>query len=87
MQRLVVAMILLVGWTTAIALYVSAPPVIENDEVYEMEHSKKYLRDIERIGGKATVPLLAGGVSVAGAYVLVSRSGRPDAGDDRPRSG
>jgi len=104
---LVVAMILLVGWTTAIALYVSAPPVIENDEVYEMEHSKKYLRDIERIGGKATVftsELNAWVESrwegktraytvawlaaiVAGAYVLGSRAGRTDAGDDRPRSG
>ncbi len=51
-----VAIILLVGWTAAALLYVTAPsPPEGGDEVYELEHSKKYLREVERIGGKAGV--------------------------------
>ncbi|GEJ59029.1 hypothetical protein [Anaeromyxobacter diazotrophicus] len=54
-RRLVVAAILVAGWTLAAALYVTTPPVVEDPEIYEMEHSKKALRDLERIGGKAAV--------------------------------
>lgn len=54
-HRLVVAMILLVGWTIAGALYATVPPIVENAEVYEMEHSKKYVRALEQVGGKAAV--------------------------------
>ena len=54
--RLVVAAILIVGWTVAAAMYVGAPPpAAEDAEIDEMEHSKKYLRDVEIVGGKAAV--------------------------------
>ena len=53
--RLVVACILALGWSIAAGVYLTAAPAVEDDEVYEMEHSKKSLRDIERIGGKAAV--------------------------------
>jgi hypothetical protein len=51
--RAVVACILAVGWILAAFAWVTAPPVVENDDVYDLEHSKKYLRELERIGGKA----------------------------------
>lgn len=55
-SRLVVAIILIVGWTIAAGGYVSAPPPVPEDpDVYDMEHSKKYLRQVEMIGGKAAV--------------------------------
>jgi hypothetical protein len=55
-HRLVVAIVLIVGWSIAAALYVGAPPPVPEDpDIYDMEHSKKYVRDIERIGGKAAV--------------------------------
>lgn len=54
-RSLVVAAILVAGWTLAAALYVTTPPAAEDPEIYEMEHSKKALRDLERIGGKAAV--------------------------------
>jgi hypothetical protein len=54
--RLVVAIILIVGWTIAAGVYVTAPPPApESYEVDDLEHSKKYLRQIEMIGGKAAV--------------------------------
>ncbi len=54
--RVVVAGILLAGWAIAAAVYVSAPPPEpENDDVYDMEHSKKYQLQLEKIGGKAAV--------------------------------
>jgi hypothetical protein len=53
-DRLVVAVILIVGWTIAAGAYMSAPPPMPEDaDVYDMEHSKKYLRQVEIIGGKA----------------------------------
>ena len=55
-SRLVVAVILIVGWTIAAAVYVgSPPPAAEDAEIDEMEHTKKYLRDVEIVGGKAAV--------------------------------
>jgi hypothetical protein len=51
--------ILLVGWSAALAVYVAAAPAPQDDEIsdeiYDMQHSKKYLRQIESIGGKAAV--------------------------------
>lgn len=50
------AIILAVGWSLAGALYLTAPaPAPEDPEIQEMEHSKKYQRELERIGGKAAV--------------------------------
>jgi hypothetical protein len=54
--RRVAAAILVAGWTIAAAVWVTAPPPPpQNDDVYDMEHSKKYLLQVERIGGKAAI--------------------------------
>lgn len=58
--RRVVAAILIVGWAIALGAYLTAPaPVAEDEqvsgEIYDMEHSKTHLRQIEMIGGKAAV--------------------------------
>jgi len=52
---LVTGGIVVVGWSIALALYLAAAIVPEDDEVYEMEHSKAYLRKIEEMGGQAGV--------------------------------
>lgn len=50
-----VAGILAVGWGVAIAVYVTVAPVVEDELVEDWEHSRRYVREIERIGGKAAV--------------------------------
>ena len=50
-----VASIVIVGWTIAAAAYLSAPPTVDDPDVYEMQHSRRYLREVERIGGKAGI--------------------------------
>ena len=47
--------ILAVGWSIAVAVYATAAPVVEDDLVDDWEHSRKYLLQLERIGGKAAV--------------------------------
>ncbi len=54
-RRLVVAGILAVGWGAAAAIYVAAPAVDENPDVYDLEHSREYERQVEVLGGKATL--------------------------------
>ncbi len=39
----------------ALIVYITSAPTAEDVDVYDMEHSKKYLREIERIGGKSAV--------------------------------
>ena len=34
-------------------VYVMAGPRVEDDDLYDIEHSKRYLRQVEMIGGKA----------------------------------
>jgi hypothetical protein len=51
----VVGCILALGWGISIAVYATARPVVENDEIYEMQNSKRNLRELERLGGKAAV--------------------------------
>jgi hypothetical protein len=58
--RLVVATILIVGWSIAAGVYLSTPPPVPEDaevsgEIYDMEHSKVHLRQLETVGGKAAV--------------------------------
>ena len=50
---LVASSILAVGWSAALGVYVSTRPALENDEALDVQHSKAYLRDLERIGGWA----------------------------------
>lgn len=52
-RRVVLAAILLVGCTISAALYATTPPAVEDPDVHEVEHSRRYRRDLERIGGKA----------------------------------
>lgn len=50
------AFILLVGWTIAAVVYVTAaPPAAEDDLLYEWENSRRYQRELEQFGGKAVV--------------------------------
>ena len=54
-DRAVAAGILLAGLVLALVVYIVTPPAEENDDVYDMEHSKMYLRQVEVIGGKSAV--------------------------------
>jgi hypothetical protein len=54
-RRLVVAAILLAGWTAAAVIYVTATPAEEDADVAEMFQSKKYRRQLEMIGGKSSL--------------------------------
>jgi hypothetical protein len=47
--------ILLAGWTAAGVVYATTPPADENAEVDEMFHSRRYVLQLERMGGKASV--------------------------------
>jgi hypothetical protein len=54
-RSVVTAGILAVGWAVALAVYLTAAPEPEDWDVYDLEHSKTYLRQMEMIGGKAAV--------------------------------
>jgi hypothetical protein len=54
-RRLITAIILLVGMSSAVLIYVTAEDASDSGLVYEFEHSKKYIHDLEIIGGKANV--------------------------------
>jgi len=56
-RRFVVACILAVGLSVAAAIYLAAPPSDDDEayEAHEVQHSKKVLREVEGIGGKAAV--------------------------------
>ncbi len=51
----ITAGILVVGWGIAIVVYATATPVVTDDMVDDWEHSRRYLLQLERIGGKAAV--------------------------------
>jgi hypothetical protein len=53
--RLVVGGILAVGWTIALAVYLSAATVQEDPDISIWEQSKSYQRQLEMIGGKSAV--------------------------------
>ena len=53
--RIVAGAILIVGFATAIGIYVSAPSSPDDMVAYEIEHSKQYRRALEIYGGKANV--------------------------------
>jgi hypothetical protein len=54
-RRWLAGAILAVGWAIAIAVYVSAARVEDDPDVYDLEHSRTYVRQLEVIGGKAAV--------------------------------
>jgi len=53
--RLAAATTSIVGFTSAIWIYLATGPAPESPLGYEPEDSKRYLRDLERYGGKANV--------------------------------
>ena len=54
-RHLLTGGILAVGLGLAVAIYATAAPVAENDDIDDMVHSKQYERQVEMLGGKATV--------------------------------
>ncbi len=52
-RHFLTAGILGAGWAAALMVYVKAGPSVEDDDLYDIEHSKRYLRQVEMIGGKA----------------------------------
>jgi len=54
-RRWTVTGLLALGWGVAAALYVATPPVAENGDVYDLQHSRKLEREIEGVGGKAVL--------------------------------
>lgn len=53
--RAVVTRILLAGWTLAGVLYASAPAPVDDQELRDLQQSRRYVGALERIGGKAGV--------------------------------
>ncbi len=51
--RSVAAAALVAGWTAAAVVYATATDEVEDPDVYEMTHSRKYVREVERLGGRA----------------------------------
>jgi hypothetical protein len=54
-RQRVIAIILGLGLVLGTIAYVTAPPPEDNPELYEMLHSKRHVRDLERIAGKSGV--------------------------------
>jgi len=52
---LISAIILLVGMGSAILIYLTAENASDDILIYQFEHSKKYIHDLELIGGKWNV--------------------------------
>jgi len=53
--RLAALWTLALGWAAALWVYVTAVPVDEDPDLYDLTHSRAYLRQVEVIGGKAAV--------------------------------
>jgi hypothetical protein len=54
-RRFIAIVILVVGFGSALVIYVTATPAPANPLGYEPENSKQYLRDMEVYGGKANL--------------------------------
>ena len=54
-RRAVALAVLAVGWTAALAVFLARAPVAEDPDVYDLEHSRLYQRQLEVLGGKAAV--------------------------------
>jgi hypothetical protein len=52
---LLAAIVLLVGLSSAVSIYLTAENAFEDGLVHQFEHSKRYRHDLEVIGGKANV--------------------------------
>jgi len=54
-RHLLTGGVLALGLGLAVAIYATAVPILENEDLDDMVHSKQYARQVELIGGKATV--------------------------------
>ena len=54
-RRWIAGGILAAGWVVAATVYLTAAPVEDDPDVYDLEHSRTYVRQLEVIGGKAAV--------------------------------
>jgi len=54
-RRIVAGALLAFGWAIALAVWLTALPPLEDPEAYDVEHSKRTLRELESIGGKSAV--------------------------------
>src|SRR5262245_60002128 len=53
--QITAVLVLIVGLTTAVGIYVSAARSTDDMVAYEIQHSKQYQRTLELYGGKANV--------------------------------
>jgi hypothetical protein len=54
-RRRIALGLLALGWTAALAVFLASAPVTEDPDVYDLEHSRIYVRQLEVLGGKAAV--------------------------------
>jgi len=54
-RRFLTGAILALGLSVAVAIYLTAAPAPQNDDLDEMVQSKQYERQVEMLGGKAAV--------------------------------
>ena len=54
-RRVVAGALLAFGWAIALAVWLTALPPLDDPEAYDVEHSKRTLRELESIGGKSAV--------------------------------
>ncbi len=54
-RRRIALGLLALGWAAALAVFLAAAPAEENPDVYDLEHSRTYVRQLEVLGGKAAV--------------------------------
>jgi hypothetical protein len=47
--------ILAIGWSIAAAVYLAASPVAFDADAYDLQHSRKYVREVEVLGGKTAL--------------------------------
>ncbi len=53
--KIIAVVTLVTGLASSVTIYLRAEDAADNLSLYELEYSKKYLRDLEQIGGKANV--------------------------------
>jgi hypothetical protein len=54
-RALVLVAILVVGWSIAGAMYLTTPPDVVDEDVYDLTHSRRYERAVEQFAGKAAL--------------------------------
>jgi len=47
--------VLAIGWSIAAAVYLAASPVAVDGDTYDLQHSRKYVREVEGLEGKTAL--------------------------------